>query len=233
MESSFVKDISLSLIKNHGKQSFKNVLVLIPSQRIGLHLKKELANQFEEPAWLPEISTIDSFVTSLSELVIVDELDAIFELYLSYLKVFEKPDDFDTFVTWGKQILSDFNDVDKYLLESKDVFKNLRSIKEIESWSFNAEELTETQQKFLEFWDKLGHLYIQYNEDLKAKGLCTKSSIYKKIASNQIEYLAGLKFEKIYIVGFNALSTSEIAIFKFMVDSGQGIILWDVRCILY
>ena len=135
MESTFVREISKKIIENHGEANLQNVLVIIPSQRIGLHLKKELAEQFSGTSWLPEITSIDNFVSKLSDQTPVDELDAVFELYLSYIKVFEKPDDFDTFLTWGKQILSDFGEVDKYLLESKDVFQNLQAIKEIEAWS--------------------------------------------------------------------------------------------------
>lgn len=227
MEDTFVKEIGIRLINNHGEEHLQNVLVIIPSQRIGLHLKKELAEQFSGTRWLPEINSIDHFVSKLSSETPVDDLDAIFELYQSYIKVFEKPDDFDTFLTWGKQIINDFNEIDKYLLESKDVFKNLQAIKEIESWSFNADELTETQKKFMEFWEKLGELYQRYNEDLAKKGLCTKSSIYKSIATDPITHLAKLKYDKIYVVGFNALSLSEETMFKYLVNAQQCEIIWD------
>ncbi len=227
MESTFVREISKKIIEIHGEDNLRNVLVIIPSQRIGLHLKKEFAEQFSGTRWLPEITSIDNFVTKLSEQTPVDELDAVFELYLSYIKVFEKPDDFDTFLTWGKQILNDFGEIDKYLLESKDVFQNLQAIKEIEAWSFNAEELTETQKKFMEFWEKLGELYQHYNEDLASKGLCTKSSVYKKIALDPITYFSKLNFEKIYVVGFNALSLSEETMFKYLVNAKQCEVIWD------
>ena len=134
---------------------------------MGLHLKKEFSKQIDEVFWLPEITTIDEFIKGLSSQVAIDELTVTFELYKSYCKVFPEPETFDAFLSWSSQILSDFNEIDKYLLESKAVFKNLKSIKEIESWSFNSENLSDTQKKFLEFWDLLGKLYTQFNEDLK------------------------------------------------------------------
>ena len=44
----------------------------------------------------------------------------------------------------------DFNDIDYYLIAEKDIFPYMEAIKEAEHWSL-GEELTEIQQKHLEF----------------------------------------------------------------------------------
>ena len=76
-----------------------------------------------------------------------------FELFSCYCELFDNPGSFDVFHSWSSQVLIDFNEIDRYLLPSELVFKNLKDIKEIEAWSFNANELSTGQKKFLEFWE--------------------------------------------------------------------------------
>lgn len=227
MSKSFVRIVSEKLLSDVNDDGLKDCLVVIPSQRIGLHLKKELSGLLSKSIFLPEIITIDNFLTQQFNKVSIDNISIFFELYLSYTKVFPQPESFDSFLNWAPQIISDFSEIDKYLLESKDVFRNLKSIKEIESWSFNADELTETQKKFMEFWEHLGQLYDLFHKDLSEKGLTTNSNIYKTIALNPIQYITKLNYKKIYIIGFNALATSESMIFKYLVNSNLAEIIWD------
>ncbi len=227
MSKSFVRKVSEKLISESKVGELKDCLVIIPSQRIGLHLKKEVSDMVSNATFLPEIITIDNFLTQQFDKVPVDNISVFFELYLSYTKVFPQPESFDSFLNWAPQIISDFSEIDKYLLESKDVFRNLKSIKEIESWSFNADELTETQKKFMEFWEHLGQLYDLFQKDLSDKGLTTNSNVYKTIALNPIQYITKLNYKKIYIIGFNALSTSETIIFKYLLNSNLAEVIWD------
>jgi ATP-dependent helicase/nuclease subunit B len=225
---SFVAAFCKKLLTDFSPEELYKVDIVVPSQRIALHIKKELANTLLQPVFLPNIKTINVFIGEFYKQKPIDSLSALFELYQSYCKVFKNPDSFDTFLSWGNQILSDFNDIDKYLLDEKNVFGNLKSIKEIESWSFNSEELSETQKKFLLFWEQLGELYTVYNQDLSEKGLCTVSKMYKEIANEPYRYFKDFKQSKVYFLAFNALSKSEEQLFKYFTKSGMGECVWDV-----
>jgi len=225
--NSFVATFCTKLLTEFSPEELHSVDIVVPSQRIALHIKKELATQLMQHVFLPNIKTINVFIGEFYKQKPIDKLSALFELYQSYCKVFKNPDSFDTFLSWGNQILSDFNDIDKYLLDEKNVFGNLKSIKEIESWSFNSEELSETQKKFLLFWEQLGELYKVYNDDLASKGLCTVSKIYLELANEPYKYFKDFKQSKVYFLAFNALSKSEEQIFKYFTKSGLGECLWD------
>lgn len=222
----FLKEFCSGLIERHGVQGLKDVTIVIPSQRISLFLRKYFSELISDEFWLPEILPINIFVERISNKEIIDDLDLVFELYQSYCEVFDNPDPFDEFLNWSGGIISDFNDIDKYMLNARDVFKNLRSIKEIESWSFNGEELSETQQKFMLFWDKLGELYESLNRRLEAHNKSTTSKVYRDIAENTIVYLSKVDGFN-YFIGFSALSTSEEMIFKYLINSGLAEIVWD------
>ena len=68
---------------------------------------------------------------------------------------------------YGNVKAADFNDIDNYLLDDSQIFQNLRDIKELEEWSFNADDLTEEQLRFLQFWKDLETLYQAFKSHCK------------------------------------------------------------------
>lgn len=227
MSKTFLDEFSESLITEHGLDGLKDVTIVIPSQRVALHVRESLLKWGESPFWMPRILPVNQFLHELHDFSVIDDLELIFELYQAYKESFEDPETFDEFLSWSSMIISDFNEIDKYLLDADQVFKNLQSIKDIESWSFNTSELSNTQKNFLKFWEQLGVLYKNLHSRLESKGETTNAKVYRNIAEEPEKYLTSIK-EKVYFIGFNALSEAEEKIMKFMVSSGIGNVLWDV-----
>jgi ATP-dependent helicase/nuclease subunit B len=223
----FVQSFCQQLSADYHQEEWYLVDVVVPSQRIALHIRKELVSVVGGAVILPNIRTINDFVSEFYPSQPIDSLTLVFELYQSYHKVVSVPESFDQFLNWSSQIISDFNDIDKYLLDEKQVFGNLKSIKELESWSLNAEMLTETQQRFLAFWESLGEVYQQFKKDMLAKGWCTTAQLYKDLAQEPYRYFSNYTNKHVYFLAFNALSKSEEFIFKYFVKSGIGTTLWD------
>lgn len=227
MTTTFLNEIAEDITSNYAVSDYKNLLLIVPSRRVGLHLKKEMANILKQTFWSPQIKTIDEFLTELHEFGVIDSITVHFELYKSYIQLFGKEETFDSFQAWSSQILNDFNEIDRYLLNHKEVFSNLKDIKEIEQWSFNAEELSENQKKFLVFWEKLGELYELFSQQLAEQQLATSAKIYRDIALQPKKYLNDISYKKIYIIGFNALSKSEEEIFKHLYQTSKAKLFWD------
>ncbi len=225
---SFLSEIVDHLFNSYQPEELQDIALVMPSRRSGLHLKTEIAQRIDQHIWAPEIITLDDFLSGLHEQEPIDSISVHFELYTCYKTLFENAGNFDSFHSWSSQILNDFNEIDRYLLSQKDVFKNLKDIKEIESWSFNAEELSEGQKKFLEFWEKLGELYVLFYRHLSQKGFCTHGKIYKDIASSPEKYLGKISHKQIYFIGFNALSKSEQTIFSYLNSLGKAQVFWDI-----
>lgn len=225
--TTFLQQVSDDIIDNYGIDDFKNILLIVPSRRVGLHLKKEISNRLKKTFWSPQIKSIDEFLTELHHSGVIDSITVHFELYKAYNTLFNNGETFDSFQSWSSQIINDFNEIDRYMLDHKAVFSNLRDIKEIEQWSFNSTELSENQSKFLEFWEKLGELYELFNAQLKENNLATSAKIYRDIAASPTQFLNNLPYKKVYIVGFNALSKSEEEIFKFLYQTSKAKLFWD------
>lgn len=196
--------------------NLENLTIVLPSQRAKKYISKALFEQYQQPIFAPEMITIDRWITSLVDEVVIDNTRALFKLYkIHEEKAKTDNDGFDAFLKWGKTLLSDFDEIDRYLIEAEDLFMNLRDIKDIEQWSFNSkDELTEGQKKFMQFWDSLPGYYYAFKELLEKEGAITAGGAFKKVAQDQSLVFRKNKEMKFIFAGFNAMSQSEISIIK-------------------
>ena len=206
----------------------KHLTIVLPSERAKKYIAASLYRKFQKPILAPEMVTIDRWVKNLSEKTVIDKtrvLLRLFEVQLANLTN-EKDASFDEFLSWGNIILSDYDEIDRYLLSSKEVFKNLADIKEIENWSFGGEgELSVGQKRFMEFWDHLPDYYQRLNEVLDKENVCYMGKAYRNVAENIDLVFRKDKDQHFLFAGFNALSKTETNIMKQLRTMGRGHIL--------
>ncbi|HTA61879.1 MAG TPA: hypothetical protein VK835_05460, partial [Bacteroidia bacterium] len=222
----------LELVAQHIHKNYANDLdslcVVLPNKRGGLYLKKHLAGILNKPSWIPEIISAEDFVEKISNLPTASELTLTFELYNTYCKVVEADAvSFEQFLRWAPQVMQDFNEIDRYLIEPETIFENLRNIKEIESWSLGEEKLTAMQENYLAFMQNLGKVYKLMKENALAtkqawQGLSYRVA-YESVAKNGYT----LPYKKILFCGFNAVNLAEEKIISFLVEKNIAEILWD------
>ena len=212
--------------------TLENLTIVLPSQRAKKYLQRALFRVYEKPIFSPEIITMNRWVQDLSPLPVIDQTRALFKLYEIHKEVDkEEQQSLDEFLNWGKILLSDFDEMDRYLIDSKDLFKNLADIKEIENWSFNTEEeLTEGQKRFMRFWDLLPDYYKSFNAQLKKDGECYMGHSYKALATNIDRVFKKNKEQRFIFAGFNALSPAEKSIMKQLEKMGRASIFIDADC---
>ena len=135
----FISRITDFILEN--EWPLEDLVIILPSIRARKYLETELASKFERPIFAPEMLTIDSWIKNASTYKVVDKLNILFELYRVHLEIEEDTADrsFDAFHNWATILLADFEEIDKYLVDPKQLFKNLKDVKDIENWSFNSE----------------------------------------------------------------------------------------------
>ncbi len=179
--------------------------------------------------WLPSIQSAEEFIESLSGLKQADEIDLLAHLYESYLACMStEPEPFDKFSKWGHLMIQDFNEIDRYLINSEQIYQNLRDIKEIENWSLGEKELTATQQNYLAFMSSIGNIYKHFNARLMSLGIGYQGLIYRQASEKFKEAEAIHTFDKILFCGFNALNAAETKIYKRLLEAGKAEMLWDI-----
>src|SRR5689334_358886 len=129
MTRPFLKLIA-DYIFEHYKDSVEKLCIVLPNKRGALFLKNYLSQSFGKTIWLPTIISAEELITELSGLKTLEEIDLICHLYESY-KVCYGPnaETFDSFAKWGQLILQDFNEIDRYLADSEQLYENLKDIK--------------------------------------------------------------------------------------------------------
>ncbi len=80
---------------------------------------------------------------------------------------------------------------------------------------------------YMKLWQSLYRLYEDFHRELQSRGLSTMGRMYR----DAVEAVKEREFksnEKFVFVGFNMLSTSEVAIFKRLKQQGRALFFWDL-----
>lgn len=215
----------LGSLANHIKQSnfdLKNLHVVLPSRRAIKYLHAELARTYGRPILSPQLTTIDQLIKFVNPAPIIDKTQLLLIFYGVYSEMEREPDSFDEFLNWAPTILSDFDEVDRYMVNPSQLFKNLSDVKELESWNVEPNELTNAQKKFLEFWEKLPTYYSTIKEKLNSINTVYAGQAFREVAENPDWLFAENKASYYLFAGFNALSESEIVIINNLQKLGRA-----------
>jgi ATP-dependent helicase/nuclease subunit B len=203
--------------------------VIVPSERMITYMQRALFSVDDQPKLSPKIVTIDRWMQQLVDEPVADRTRLLFQLYTIFRNdpIEHETDTFDAFLNWGQLLLNDFDEIDRYLVQPKQLFKNLRDIRELENWSFNQEELSLGQLKFMAFWEKLGPYYFALAEKLVSDKQTTKGKVYRDVAENIDRVFRKNTNAQFVFAGFNALSIAELSIMKQLFVMGRAHIFID------
>jgi ATP-dependent helicase/nuclease subunit B len=226
----FLERIAGKFLQEYGNDIHKIVFVF-PTRRARLYFLRYL--QLRKPAktgiWAPSVFSINDFITQLSGLTISDQLDLIFRLYAVYKEHTRSyPKEFEDFYFWGKMIISDFDEIDKYLLDSEELFRTLKEFKTIED--ITSAEKSDIYNRYTGFWADMGVLYREFNRLLRADKKAYEGMVYREVAEKikKGETLEGLIREKVVFCGFNAFTKAEEIIISYFLEAKKAETYWDV-----
>ncbi|HLP59572.1 MAG TPA: hypothetical protein VK186_12110, partial [Candidatus Deferrimicrobium sp.] len=224
----FLEKIAGRFLDRYGNDIHK-IAFIFPTRRASLYFIRHLQAK-KAPGtniWAPRVSSIDDFIAGLSPYAIADPLDLVFELYDVYKKhVRDYPKEFEDFYAWGKMIINDFNEIDQYLIDTGELFRNLSEFKEVED--ITKEEKSDIYNRYTGFWEDLGVLYHEFNGLLRTKNKAYEGMIYRETAANVAQISQALTWEKVIFCGFNALTRAEEIIVKHLLGKGKAEIFWDM-----
>ena len=225
-------------------QELKSHCYVFPTKRGGVFFKRALLNRFGDHNFiLPTILSIEDLVQEMTGFNITDELTLLFNLFQVYQKR-DKDLEFDKFYAWGKVILKDYDEIDRYMADAKQIYSALQNIKEIDHvFGYNDElreiieryrTLTEKKEKtkllteFLKIWQEVGNVYVEYQDTLLKEEKAYGGMLYRNLAEILKQEHFDHKYGHYHICGFNALSKAEEVIFDALVKAEIGTLYWDV-----
>ena len=142
----FLQTVAKDILAKHGADGLTDVAVVFPNKRASLFLNQALYAQTGKPLWSPAYFTISDLFRHHSSLMVPDQITLIFKLYNIYTSITGSSESLDHFYSWGQLMLSDFDDLDKNLVDADKLFINLEAWQSMKDFSF----LTQQQRKSLE-----------------------------------------------------------------------------------
>lgn len=245
---------------NEGK--IEDKCFVFPNRRSMVWFRKHLCSAVKDvPLLAPQMLTINDFFSRVSGIPASDRVRLLLELYDSYKALNPKAESLDEFIFWGDVILADFNDVDKYLVDPKQLFANVADFKALQD---TFEYLTDTQReaikgflshfndqsgkltvdlgtddpdvkgRFLQIWNILYPLYVNYNKSLADKGMAYEGMVYRSLAERLKSSSVEDVFQDIFhegttfvFVGLNALNECEKTLLRKLRDASRAEFCWD------
>ena len=237
----FLQLVAHDLYTKIGNDLSRTVLVF-PNKRANLFFNEYLAEESDQPIWSPAAMSISDLLQKLSVQKAGDPIRLVCELYKVFKEEIESRETLDDFYFWGELLISDFDDVDKNMVDADKLFSNLQDLKNLMDdyefldeeqeeairqffQNFSIERRTELKEKFISLWDKLGIIYHRYRENLAELGIAYEGMLYR----NVIEQLDTdrLKYDKYVFVGFNVLNKVEKEFFQKLQKAGKAMFYWD------
>lgn len=207
-----------------------NTFIILPSVRAGLYYKNLYKSHSPNSVVLPTITTIYTFIDKFSPYQTIDTTTSLFELYRCYQQTnaINEVEAFPEFYKWARLLLNDFNEVDNYLIDAQHLYSSLQNLKELEEWSFAEEHLSDNQQNFITFWDKLYPLYAAFDKKLKLKGLAYSGKKARLFAEEMETFLDNNEKIQCHFIGFNALNRAEERIIETLCREDRAHVYWDI-----
>jgi len=237
----FLQLVAHDLYTKIGNNLSRTVLVF-PNKRANLFFNEYLAEESDQPIWSPAAMSISDLLQKLSVQKAGDPIRLVCELYKVFKEETGSRETLDDFYFWGELLISDFDDVDKNMVDADKLFSNLQDLKNLMDdyefldeeqeeairqffQNFSIERRTELKEKFISLWDKLGIIYHRYRENLAELGIAYEGMLYR----NVIEQLDTdrLKYDKYVFVGFNVLNKVEKEFFQKLQKAGKAMFYWD------
>jgi ATP-dependent helicase/nuclease subunit B len=221
---SFLSRVVSDVLAN-SKGSLQHTIFVLPSQRAGVFAKREMVNQLDTATFLPEFISIENYIQEIAGIKQIDQVQLLFEFYSVYKSITPIKDieSFDSFSQWAIIVLQDFNEVDRHLVNSKDLFLYLRDINRLNNWEPN----TKLTKNYFAFFERLHEYYDKLYADLISINVGYQGLIYREAEANISHYINNNSEKQIVLVGFNALNKAEEHMFQELLESGLASIYWD------
>ena len=260
--NTFLQETAQSIMASMTWQQLSRTTFVLPSHRAGLVLKDELLRlqqaQQAQAVWAPQVQTLTQLQDYLSPLYAEDELFTVVRLYKLYRHIslvnyqLSQSDimSLDLFYNWGRQMISDFTNVDASMPAEQvaNFFDNTIAAHELGQWQLDPEveerlkalinpmaanspdsSGESVKAQYEQLWQQLYELYQALHAEMEAEqkgypGMRQRAVIAHWEAEQIQSKIAGRTY---VFVGFNYLLPVERDLMMRLRDNGQARFYWD------
>lgn len=238
----FLQAVAQDLYQRCG-DNLSRTVIIFPGKRASLWMDNYLAQCAGHPLWSPAYMTISELFESLTSLKTENPIRLVGTLHRIYCQYTHSIEALDDFYHWGELMLTDFDDIDKNLVDADSLFVNLADTRELDSQFdhlspeqkeylsrffanyHSTDEQTELKKRFATLWQVMGSVYHELHHTLQERGTAYEGMLQRHAINNFDP--SQLTYERYVIVGFNVLNRVEQTLFDYLRDSGRALFYWD------
>lgn len=247
---SFLEECASDILQKYDKDD--SVCVVFPNKRTMVYFRKEYARLKNRVSFAKNLYPVSHILQQFLKFNQADELTLLFELFKAFKAVFDKPGmrnrniagDFNSFFDTGMRLLADFNEIDNYLVDIRQLCHNCADLNGLDAFyaeldpeivkiirsfwaNFSSEKLSNEKLRFYELWIHLPDVYDIFCENLKKLG-CAYSGMHNRAICGLIkEGRLETRFKTYIFIGFNVLNKAERTIFRHLRLAGKAKFYWD------
>ena len=189
-------------------KNLDGTVFILPNKRAVLHLRNEMKAVLSGSGLShgPRFVSMNEFFQKLYGRETSDRISLLLALYECYKTVNPNAESLDEFIHWGNVMLSDFDNIDKYLADAEKIYVNVADFQSIQdTYEYLSEnqkaaiehflshfrdnngrltvnmniDSNDVKSRFLRVWNILAPLYKEFNERLDENGLAYEGKIYR------------------------------------------------------
>lgn len=240
----FLETVASHLYHTIGN-NLSHTAIVFPNKRAGLFFNEYLARQSSRPVWSPAYLTINELFTNYPlthPLVTGDPITLVCLLYEVFIQQTGRREALDDFYFWGELLISDFDDMDKNLVDTQRLFSNLQELHALSQdnsfltpeqqeainqffSNFSPEKRTLLKERFISLWERMLPIYTDFKARLYQCGLAYEGMLERQVME-QFD-VSCMPYDRYVFVGFNVLNRVEQQLFRTLRDAGKALFYWD------
>ena len=251
--TTFIHNVADELLRRFGWEGLKDVTLVFPMHRAGVVMRSELQRRMaaEHPSavWAPRIMALGDLFDSLCPLGKEDELFTVCRLHRIYSECLEgEPMDIDRFYGWGRQLLSDFTNIDQGISEAEidSFFRNSLALSDLDRYKLDEEvrhrlvdllykgdarrqeAIAESvQAHFAALWHALPDIYHRLRDELQQAGKGYDGQRMRYVISHWQQLSPRAESRMYCFIGFNYLLPVERQLMQLLKDEERALFFWD------
>ncbi len=251
--TTFIHNVADELLRRFGWEGLKDVTLVFPMHRAGVVMRSELqrrmATEHPSAVWAPRIMALGDLFDSLCPLGKEDELFTVCRLHRIYTECLEgEPMDIDRFYGWGRQLLSDFTNIDQGISEAEidSFFRNSLALSDLDRYKLDEEvrhrlvdllykgdarrqeAIAESvQAHFAALWHALPDIYHRLRDELQQAGKGYDGQRMRYVISHWQQLSPRAESRMYCFIGFNYLLPVERQLMQLLKDEERALFFWD------
>ena len=221
--------------------------------RAGVVMRSELQQRMaaEHPSamWAPEMLALGDLFDSLCPLGKEDELFTVCRLHRIYSQaISQQAMDIDRFYGWGRQLLSDFTNIDQGIREQEidSFFRNALTLSDLDTYQLDDEVrqrledllykgearrqsliADSVQAHFAALWHAMPAIYHRLRDELMQAGKGYEGQRMRYVITHWDELRTRATSRTYCFIGFNYLLPVERQLMQLLQDEGRALFFWD------